>query len=435
MAYILKEDTVLNAVGLWKLIDQRRFCYTDKVNIINGVYGIRNLANGKFYIGSAAQKTGGIKSRWYHHITTLNKGEHDNYHLQNAWNKYGIKNFEFFIIEIIDYDGTKEKRAYIRQREEYYFHKYKSLDRKYGYNISKNAEGGGWGYTIEGIKNNRFKFSYEVFQKAMDYLINTNKTFMDIWRELNIQPNFLSNIYHRKLFKEEFKDVVFKERKTKAEEARDKKQKLYEQIEQIKKDLQAIPSLEGISEKYGVTNALMKDFLSENNIVIDKSCTKSNRVSGRRLKVYQYDLKGNFLMGFESISKAEQKWNIPNGKISECCLGKRKTTGGFRWSYYKQESLPPLTLIEQIFEKPLSSRFKPIIQFDKDFNIVNYYISYREAMRNGFYSLEWYLKQQNYEINKPYKGFVFKYAQDLTEEQLKKVLKFKEQKEDINNEQ
>lgn len=435
MAYILKEDTVLNAVGLQELINQGKFSYSDKYNVANGVYGIKNLANDKFYIGSVARKVGGIKYRWYDHITSLQKGEHYNYHLQNAWNKYGIENFEFFVVEIINYDGSKEQDSYIRQREEFYFKKYDVFNRERGYNISKNAEGGGWGYTLEGIKDNRFKFSYEAFQKAMDYLINTDKGFKVIGRELNIQAKLLSAIYHREIFQEEFKDIVFKERKTATEKAEDKKQKLYKQKEQIKQELRQAPNLRGISKKYNVPEALMREFLRENNIGVDNICNKDNKVIGKPIKVYQYDLMGNYLNEFNSMGEAARANNVANGKISECCLGNRKVAGGFRWSYNKQEFLPPLTLIEQIFEKPLSSRFKPIIQFDKDFNIINYYISYREAMRNGFNSLEWYLKQQNYEINKPYKGFVFKYAQDLTEEQLKEVLKFKEQKEDINNEQ
>ena len=68
----------------------------------------------------------------------------------------------------------------------------------------------------------------------MDYLINTDKGFKTIGRELNIQAKFLSAIYHREIFQEEFKDIVFKERKTATEKAEDKKQKLYKQKEQIK---------------------------------------------------------------------------------------------------------------------------------------------------------------------------------------------------------
>ena len=54
MGYILKEDTVLNAKDLQELIEKRKFRYYDKINITNGIYGIRNLVNGKVYIGSAA---------------------------------------------------------------------------------------------------------------------------------------------------------------------------------------------------------------------------------------------------------------------------------------------------------------------------------------------------------------------------------------------
>lgn len=39
---------------------------------------------------------------------------------------------------------------------------------------------------------------------------------------------------------------------------------------------------------------------------------------------------------FNSIKEASEKYNLQSGKISECCRGKRKTTGGFHWEYIKK---------------------------------------------------------------------------------------------------
>lgn len=62
-----------------------------------GIYQIRNLINGKRYIGSAAGK--GFRNRWNHHIKTLRDGCHDNIYLQRAWNKYGEGVFIFETLE------------------------------------------------------------------------------------------------------------------------------------------------------------------------------------------------------------------------------------------------------------------------------------------------------------------------------------------------
>jgi hypothetical protein len=45
------------------------------------------------------------------------------------------------------------------------------------------------------------------------------------------------------------------------------------------------------------------------------------------------DLDGNFIKKWPHAGEAEKELNIAKGKISEVCLGKRKTTGGFKWMY------------------------------------------------------------------------------------------------------
>lgn len=62
----------------------------------SGIYEIVNLVNGKRYIGSAVN----IPNRWRQHRCELGKERH-NPILQSAWRKYGEKNFEFRIIEMV----------------------------------------------------------------------------------------------------------------------------------------------------------------------------------------------------------------------------------------------------------------------------------------------------------------------------------------------
>jgi len=68
------------------------------VEIISGIYQIKNLINNNFYVGSSCH----IKRRWWTHVNKLNNNVHHCQHLQNAWNKYGKENFVFEILDEID---------------------------------------------------------------------------------------------------------------------------------------------------------------------------------------------------------------------------------------------------------------------------------------------------------------------------------------------
>lgn len=49
--------------------------------------------------------------------------------------------------------------------------------------------------------------------------------------------------------------------------------------------------------------------------------------------VLQFDLDGNFIKEFHSLSEASRKLNISAGDICRCCNLKRKTAGSYKWKY------------------------------------------------------------------------------------------------------
>lgn len=98
-----------------------------------GIYVIENIANRKVYIGRSKD----IGSRISSHKHNLRNNIHINKYLQNAWNKYGENNFKFYVLEECNtLEDTYDK-------EIFYIDKFKSCDRKYGYNLSKGGEGAG----------------------------------------------------------------------------------------------------------------------------------------------------------------------------------------------------------------------------------------------------------------------------------------------------
>lgn len=89
-----------------------------------GIYCIRNLVNGKRYIGYAKS----IQYRWHSHIRTLRNGSHKNSHLSAAFRKYGE---ESFVMEVLE--DCPVERLY--EREHYWATQLKTHDEEFGYNI------------------------------------------------------------------------------------------------------------------------------------------------------------------------------------------------------------------------------------------------------------------------------------------------------------
>ena len=120
MGLVLQEDTVLTGQEILDLRKKRQFGVMRHEDF-SGIYCIKNLVNGKVYIGSRSRKKGGIKHRWADHVFGLSSNSHGNDHLQNSWNKYGPQNFQFSVIEKIEDDYSEQTSLHIKKREEYYF--------------------------------------------------------------------------------------------------------------------------------------------------------------------------------------------------------------------------------------------------------------------------------------------------------------------------
>jgi group I intron endonuclease len=100
----------------------------------SGIYAIKNIINGKQYVGSTIH----FDVRWQEHRSTLINEVHSNFHLQRAWKKYGESSFEFKILEEINSPTLK----ILLDREEWWIDTLNSYIRKYGYNITKKPCGG-----------------------------------------------------------------------------------------------------------------------------------------------------------------------------------------------------------------------------------------------------------------------------------------------------
>lgn len=94
-----------------------------------GIYAITNQVNGKVYVGKSIS----VYRRWNEHTYDLNKNKHGNEYLQNAWNKYGMENFLFEVIEECE-------ETLLHTRELYWISQFNCLDRELGYNLREEDE-------------------------------------------------------------------------------------------------------------------------------------------------------------------------------------------------------------------------------------------------------------------------------------------------------
>lgn len=83
--------------------------------------------------------------------------------------------------------------------------------------------------------------------------------------------------------------------------------------------------------RMGLNCGIAREYSSSQNSIdalIEISKSKS-------IPVHQYDLLGNYISEFKSAQEVEKLLGFNNKNIQACCKGRKKTVGGFKWSYVK----------------------------------------------------------------------------------------------------
>lgn len=243
----------------------------------SGIYQIRNLVNGKIYIGSSKN----LKNRKCHdHLNTLKRNKHQNNHLQNAFNKYGKDNFICTVIQ------TAENEQELNELEEYWINKCNAVDDRMFYNLKPGGTGGSMPHFI--------CITNEINSKYLHPDTDLTIYLKNGWR-LG-KPHQSQELIEKR--------VCGNRGKKRSEET----------CKNISKAL--------LGKKRKPLSEEQKAYLS--------SIKKFNNYNNAKSKKVKCINTGEI---FNCLGDAARKYNISTCNLSACCHGRKKIAGGMKWEF------------------------------------------------------------------------------------------------------
>lgn len=159
-----------------------------KNKYISGIYCVENLINGKKYIGH----TRNLCQRGSIHFVELQSNRHYNSDMQRDYNKYGIENFVYWVLEV-----CSGKDLFLKENE--YIKKFNSVEN--GYNSTYGGETGA--KSVDSFPPD-VREAIEIVKRD-DYNIRLSK-------EKNSLINILSSYEGERIYSQSQKQRDFKEK-------------------------------------------------------------------------------------------------------------------------------------------------------------------------------------------------------------------------------
>lgn len=293
-----------------------------------GIYKIENKINNKIYIGKSIH----IYQRWKEHKKkALNNNTKTYFH--QALKFYGFNNFKWDIIEEVPLKKLDE-------REKYWINYYNSI-KPNGYNLTEGGEGGCPEFLKKPVRQydlqGNFIAEYESIQKA--------------GRENSINPQGIYGCcnYHYKS-SHNYQWRYAEENLTRINSYKNNKGINHIRVEQYDCDGNYIKTYNSIMEAaYAINQPQSQRSISKccNNIKyksvggyqwkIEGSNKEINSIkkpkSNKKKKVKQFNKDGELIAIFNSSREASRQTGVAQASISNTCLNKQKTGGGFIWQY------------------------------------------------------------------------------------------------------
>ena len=321
---------------------------------ICGIYKITNKINGKCYIGQSND----IHRRWKQELAPNAKL---NPHLARAFEKYGIDNFEFEIIE-------ECRREQLNEREQFYIEIYHSIDPKLGYNKTEGGDGNlgrhfimseeqkekirkantGRKYTDDKLVNVRYASQHKIDpNQIVIYCYETNKYYLSIGKaakELNICKDSIRHVISGKIkrtnnyrfckitdnindfiSKCEQEDIILKEK-----QEYEYKRSLLSKSEKLRIANLGKHYSDEVNKKKGRPGRKLSE---ETKNKIRQSASKNLYNNEHKKKVICIETG----IVYDCINECARQLNIDKCCISRVCNGKSKKAGGYTFRFIENK--------------------------------------------------------------------------------------------------
>ena len=286
----------------------------------------------------------------------MNGHGYDGTYFGNAVKKYGWKNIKHEIL----FTGLCEKEA--KDKEVELIAKYNSFDRKYGYNLTKGGDGTvGRKNTEDQIQKLKDLLSKPVYQRELHgTFVKKWNSLREIERETGFYRQNIAACCNKKVF-----------------------------------------------QAHGYLWSFDKNYIAK----------KKKRKNCKT--VYQYDLDGNLIKIWESLTEIEKNLGYTKNSISGCCLGKVLSSHGYIWSYEKRDNI--------VYNNKNIQKQKKVYQFSKNMVFIREWNSL-ETIENSLGYDRSAISACCRCVNKTAYGYIWRYEENLDKEislvsaQAKKVL-------------
>ena len=285
------------------------------LNHFNCIYMYINKVNGKRYVGKAKD----FNERHKQHLegTLL---------IDKKLREYGEENFETVILAE-DVDDNR-----INDYEKFFIKRKKShVSYGTGYNRTWGGDGGDIrsGMTEEQRKEHSRKVSEAKKGKPLS---EKHKQKISEANKQRVQQEDYVNSFKGKHHTDEWKQ----QHSEKVKGRKHTEEELKKMCNSQKRRWQNITDEERV--EFG--RKVSERQIGEKNPMYGKHCTEEHKRKIKenhpnRKKVYQYDLDGNYIQTFDSITDAQRAVGIKSG-VRLCCQGKIKQAGGYKWKFEEE---------------------------------------------------------------------------------------------------
>lgn len=115
--------------------------------------------------------------------------------------------------------------------------------------------------------------------------------------------------------------------------------KLYDNWKRLDFQKEYVPSIDRKEDHIGYTMSNIQLMTWGENKAKGEHDRKKGKIIYTQKKVRQFSIDGEFIMEYHSICEAERRTGVANSKIVTVCKGKRKTAGGYKWKYAKEQNV------------------------------------------------------------------------------------------------